>query len=199
MTKSNLLFITLLLTLISLCHNDPEKCKYQSDKDDKKGIYVDDAYFNKQDDDKKREQICHSLSHSPVNKDKCCYDKTLDTCVSETAEVISNTDRYDCPIGTEVHNSCGMAGVYQPFQSSICTEISLVDGYCCFVKSKIDGVNTTSCLRTKKINKDKNSETEQIKKYLEHFGAEFVEMTCNGNYLQILKRISFILGVLYYF
>ena len=200
MPKSLLFIIIFLFSLTNFCYNeDPSLCKYQNDKNDMTGVEVNDAYFNKQDEGKDMEQICHSLSHTPVQKDKCCYDKIKKTCVTEKQGETLSSELYDCPRDTVVHNSCGMAGIYQPFNSLICTEISMVGGYCCFVKSKKNGVNTTSCLRTQKINKDKNSKTEQIQKYLEEFDAEFMEMTCKGTYAKILLSVNFILGLLYYF
>ena len=57
---------------------------------------------------------------------------------------------YECPKEAIVPNNCGMAGIYQPNSSDICTEISLVQGFCCYVKLKINNTDSYSCLRVKK-------------------------------------------------
>ena len=63
-----------------------------------------------------------------------------------------------------IFNNCGMAGIYQPVSEEVCQEISLVQGYCCFAELSN---NEKACIRTKKLNKDKNTETSEIKSYVD--------------------------------
>ena len=118
-------------------------------------------------------QKCFSLSYSEKNSGACCY--STNGCVLETP----GDD--NCPKNTEVANNCGMAGVYQPQTSNICKEISLVQGYCCYVKLKkiSDNSISASCIRTKKLNKKKNEATDQIITYVGNaYRIEGVE--CHG-------------------
>ena len=124
-------------------------------------------------------QMCFSLSHSEVEEHKCCYKDNI--CQKEGAEV--SGDDY-CPNDSDIYNNCGMAGVYQPVTKEICTEISLVQGYCCFVKTKTKG---NACIRTKELNKEKNTATDQIKNYIKGIGTnpdEIQSVLCKGNYIK---------------
>ena len=106
-----------------------------------------------------QKQKCFSLSNTADVSGNCCYDSTNKKCGSSG----------ECPkSNTEVPNNCGMAGIYEPQVSSICKEISLVQGYCCYVKlkKKDPSKDSSACIRTKKLNKNKNEATDQIKKYV---------------------------------
>ena len=59
-----------------------------------------------------------------------------------------------------------MAGIFQPNSSDICTEISLVQGFCCFVSLKINNFDSSSCLRVKKLNKKKEMDSNEIKDFV---------------------------------
>lgn len=87
----------------------------------------------------------------------CCYNSGNNECFAK----VNNNDA-DCPKDSLIYNNCGMAGVYQPITTEICTEISLVQGYCCYANFT-DG--SSACLRTKELNKDKDSATNQMKEY----------------------------------
>ena len=187
----NLLFIILLIIIINFSA-EASLCKYQKDKDDDKGYEANSTYLSGNTEDKSAEALCHSLSHTPVNKEKCCYDIENKQCVEADSTIESDTTNYNCPKITNVHNSCGMAGVYQPIEESVCTEISLVGGYCCFVTSKKDNKNSTSCLRNQKLSKNVNDITDQIKEALTYGESEFVSMKCQGNYI---KNIWMIVGL----
>ena len=69
-------------------------------------------------------------------------------------------------------NNCGMAGIYQPKSPEICKEISLVQGFCCFVKLNINSTESSSCLRIKKITKDKKMESNEIIDFVHHIVPE---------------------------
>ena len=82
-----------------------------------------------------------------------------------------------------------MAGIYQPKTAATCTEISLVQGYCCYANFT-DG--SSACIRTKELNKDKNSATDDMSKYLNKvkdivkLSNEFTfdKVQCKGYYLK---------------
>ena len=129
-------------------------------------------------DDNEKIQKCFSFS--------CCYNETSKNCSEQ------NNNQKFCPKQIIINNNCGMAGLYQPINETICTEISLVQGYCCYVKFTD---NSTSCLRTKELNKkNKNNPTVQMKNYLKLFkekgnsslAADFdiKEVICKGNFLK---------------
>ena len=191
MAKSlNLLYIILLIIIINFSHA-VDFCYYQQNKDDEDGVEATSSYLSQNTEDKSAAAVCHSLSHTPVNTEKCCYDTTDGQCVYSDKEETDFQDksRYKCPEDTVIHNSCGMAGVYQPIEESVCTEISLVGGYCCFVTSKKDGVNSTSCLRNQKLSKNVNDITDQIKEALAYNNSEFVSMKCQGSYMKNIWMI----------
>ena len=110
--------------------------------------------------DSEKKQTCFSLSNTKDNNGKCCLNIGGNACELNTGT---------CPESNEeVPNNCGMAGIYEPQVSSICKEISLVQGYCCYVKlkKKDPSKDSSACIRTKKLNKNKNEATDQIKKYV---------------------------------
>ena len=117
---------------------------------------------------------CFPYSHTDGNNGRCCADDG-NKCILELDENAANDK---CPQKTNVPNNCGMAGIYQPLSSTYCKEISLVQGYCCYVLLK-DGKGS-ACVRTKKLNKEKNEATDQITKYVGNdFQIDKVE--CQGS------------------
>ena len=110
-----------------------------------------------------QKQKCFSLSNTEDNSGLCCYDQSSSKCKT------GNSGEEGCPKdNTDVPNNCGMAGIYEPQTPSICKDISLVQGYCCYVGLKKTSDNTVSsaCIRTKTLNKQKNEATDQITKYV---------------------------------
>ena len=91
----------------------------------------------------------------------------------------NNDTNIYCPTKSQIFNNCGKSGIYEPEDTLDCTEISLVKGYCCYVKFKNHG---SSCLRTKILNKEKNSITEQIQNYIKEIEptAEVEKVICKG-------------------
>ena len=62
---------------------------------------------------------------------------------------------------TIITNNCGMAKWYQPSSKETCIEISLVDGYCCYVETQSHG---TACIRQGEIDEDnKNEITDEMR------------------------------------
>ena len=128
-------------------------------------------------DEEEQKQKCYSAS---TDSQKCCFGKGKGT---DGANICTHSTGDVCPKDTSVPNNCGMAGVYQPETSTLCKEISLVQGYCCYVKVKKDSESSSSCIRTKKLNKEKNEATDQIKTYVgNEFTIESVE--CHGENLK---------------
>ena len=172
-------FIILNLTIFLLCFKKIlNGCKYIKEKDstDILDTDIDDYLGNKEGDEAR--QSCFSLSNSYVQTDVCCYNKDTNKCVSKT-EIWT-----DCPeISSEIFNNCGMAGIYQPITNEICTEISLVQGHCCFVKTES---GATACIRTKELNKDKTKATNEIIDYVnKHNNNSIIKsVQCDGGYLK---------------
>ena len=121
-------------------------------------------------------QYCYSLSFIDGNK-KCCYQS--EKCLSKDKD---STD-FGCPTYSTIYNNCGMAGFLEPLNSDICTEISLVQGYCCYVETD----KGKACIRTKKLEKDVNVTTEQIDKHVKAINKEAIitKVICKGWNLQI--------------
>ena len=101
-------------------------------------------------------------------------------CIKEDTE---GSEIIECPEDSHIINNCGMAGVYEPVISTICTEISLVQGYCCFVETN----KGTACIRTKKLHKDVNATTDQIDTYVKSIfnDGEVKKVICKGWNLKI--------------
>ena len=107
----------------------------------------------------------------------------------------------DCPKSSsaKLPNNCGMALFYQPESKEICTEISLVNGYCCFVKTKNYG---TACLRQDEIDEDKKDEiTDYMKDYFKNrLGLnpddEIVSVACEGSFLKYYGFLMILLLVI---
>ena len=138
-------------------------------------------FLNKFSKDEEKKRACFSLS---TNVQKCCYVGTKCTTTGAQDE---------CPKDSIIINNCGLAGIYQPIASEVCTEISLVEGYCCYVKTKNSG---TACVRTKELKKkNKNHPTDQIIKYVKNFNEEIESVECKGNnliYYSLIFIFSFI-------
>ena len=123
-----------------------------------------------------QKQKCFSLSHTEGNSGLCCYDQTNKKCQTDSSG--GNV----CPASNaDVPNNCGMAGIYEPQTPSICKDISLVQGYCCYVglKKKSDNKASSACIRTKTLNKKKNEATDQITNYVGN-SYTITSVDCHG-------------------
>ena len=74
-----------------------------------------------------------------------------------------------------------MALYYQPIAKDICTEVSLVNGVCCFVQTKNHG---NVCLRQDSVDEDNKEEiTDYMKDYFKNKlklnPEEIVKVQCN--------------------
>ena len=155
-------------------------CLYRKTKDGD-NLDTDNGYLNGITNTTEAKQMCYSLSHSDAHANQCCYASTGNKCIPEPTSLGTGEE---CPQATNIANNCGMAGVYQPLTKEICTEISLVQGYCCYIKTKSKG---TACIRTKELNKDKNTVTDQMKQYIQdnNLNPDEIEFVlCKGNYIK---------------
>ena len=107
---------------------------------------------------------------------------------------------------TEITNNCGMVLWNQPQKKEDCTEISLVDGYCCYVKIKNHG---TACIRQGEIDEDnKNEITDEMKNSVNRLkdktkftGNEVIEIEsveCKGYYMTFYGLSLLLLAVMLY-
>ena len=152
---------------------------------------TNETYLNEYKGDSAKQQ-CFSLSYFNGGSDKCCYDfsdSSKPKCV-KIADTVNPTTTQECATKSIIYNNCGMAGIFQPLTSDICTSISLVQGYCCFVKIKSLG---TACVRTKELNEDKNTTTNQITDYVKtvNGGAEIESVICKETYLKYFWSLFF--------
>ena len=173
------LFIILILYHSSFCQNE---CQYKETRYQEEVNKTDANYLKNLNSDDSKKQKCFSLSFSNVFNQLCCFDAQNKLCTSET----SGTN-IQCPEETNIVNSCGMAGFYQPITPERCTEISLVDGFCCYIKTKTLG---TACIKKKEINDDddKTVLSDEMKEYLQGLNpkvdpSEVESVKCEGNFI----------------
>ena len=107
-----------------------------------------------------------------------------------------------CPSGTtvtEITNNCGMAQWCQPTKKEECTEISLVDGYCCFVETSSHG---NACIRQGEIDEDnKNEITDEMRKAVNRLkpateNVEIESVQCKGYYIAFYGLSLLLLAVM---
>ena len=178
-----LLFIILMLFQQSIL--DPTGCNYKTSSSS--GTQVTDSnYLTKEEN--ANIQTCFSLSFSDVNDRQCCYvkveDKEYCTIDSISGAKCPETDDYK----SKIANNCGMAKFYQPQTEDACTEISLVDGYCCHVKTKEHG---TACVRQDEIDEDDKTKiydemrdaVKRLKLTTGDADPEVTKVVCEGNYM----------------
>ena len=182
-----LLFIILMLFQQSILA-DPTGCIYKTSSSSGTST-TDSNYLTKE--EKANIQTCFSLSFSDVNNGQCCYVKvgdkeycTTDTSVADADVKCPETDDYK----SKIANNCGMAKFYQPQTEDACTEISLVDGYCCHVKTKEHG---TACVRQDEIDEDDKTKiydemrdaVKRLKLTSGDADPEVTKVVCEGNYM----------------
>ena len=102
---------------------------------------------------------------------------------------------------TVITNNCGMAKWYQPSSKETCTEISLVDGYCCFVETQRHG---KACIRQGEIDEDnKNEITDEMRKAVNRLksseisgNVEIESVECKGYYIAFYGLSLLLLAVM---
>ena len=185
------IFIFLNILLIQLPFSNEVGCTYYT-ASGTAAITGDDYLKGSNADENK--QSCFSLSTAIK---KCCYNKVSN---KETCEEHDTSDHGpDCPDDSEIHNNCGMALFYQPVSKEACTEISLVNGYCCFVKTKSKG---RACLKQDEIDEDEKDEiTDYMKDYFRNRlgfipDEEIVSVQCEGSLLKYYGFLMILLSVI---
>ena len=187
--------ISLLILIFSLFNQVLNTgCLYEKKPGETPVNTDDDNYLTGISDDEEAKEKCFSLSYTPSYNKKCCYkDKK---CIDETEATAD-----ECPKDTTIPNNCGMAGTSQPVIKGTCIDISLVQSYCCFVKGK-DKSNV--CIRTKKLNKDVNTATDQINDYVKEMNTKFSKnfeiesVECHGIYINYFwTLVVFIFALLF--
>ena len=180
-----LLFIILMLFQQSILA-EPTGCIYKTSSSSGTST-TDSNYLTKEEN--ANIQTCFSLSFSDVNNGQCCYVKVggKEYCTSDTSVAGAK-----CPESVEfqskIANNCGMAKFYQPQIEVACTEISLVDGYCCYVKTKDHG---TACVRQDEIDEDDKKKiydemrdaVKSLKLTSGDADPEVTNVVCEGNYM----------------
>ena len=106
---------------------------------------------------------------------------------------------------TKITNNCGMVLWNQPQKKEDCTEISLVDGYCCYVKTKSYG---NACIRQGEIDEDnKNKITDEMKNAVNRLkdktktgeaAVEIESVECEGYYIAFYGLSLLLLAVMLY-
>ena len=102
---------------------------------------------------------------------------------------------------TEITNNCGMVKFDQPTKKEDCTEISLVDGYCCFVVTSSHG---NACIRQGEIDEDnKNEITDEMRKAVNRLkkstisgNVEIESVQCKGYYIAFYGLSLLLLAVM---
>ena len=101
---------------------------------------------------------------------------------------------------TKITNNCGMVQWFQPTTKEHCTEISLVYGYCCFVKTSSHG---NACIRQGEIDEDnKNEITDEMRKAVNRLRTEdpanvaITSVECKGYYITIYGLSLLLLAVM---
>ena len=194
------IILSILLFHFSFCAD--VGCQYRTDASQTKdnAPYTDSKYLTSN-DEKQNMQSCFSLSHSDLVEGQCCYKKNANKAYCYDKDKSSSTDLI-CPNSTEtgVKNNCGMALYYQPMTTDICTEVSLVDGVCCFVQTKNHG---KVCLRQDKVDEDKKDKiTDYMKDYFRNKlkindpDNEIEKVYCNGNYIKFYGMLLLLLAVI---
>ena len=188
--------ILLLFSLILFQHSifaDPIGCIY---KDTSTRTALN--YLNQNDDEKTNMNKCFSLSYTNFNAEKCCYykDGTNQFCADQNQ---NSGLTLQCPEDSLIANNCGMSLYFQPKAAENCTEISLVDGFCCYVKTNAHG---TACVRTDELDEDKKTKiTDKIRDAVKKLkltsttvsgDVEITGVSCEGYYMKFFG-ISFLL------
>ena len=92
-----------------------------------------------------------------------------------------------------------MALIYEPTTKEICTEISLVNGYCCFVKTKSKG---NACLKQDEIDEDEKDEiTDYMRDYFRNRlnlnpEDEIQSVQCEGDLFKYYRFLMLLLAVI---
>ena len=189
-----------LFSLIFFQHSifaDPNGCIY------KDSIRTDATYLTQNDEEINNNKLkCFSLSNSDINSDLCCYYKSGNQqfCAKESE---NSGLTLECPTNSIIANNCGMSLFFQPQSADECTEISLVDGFCCYVETRSHG---KACVRTDEIDEDdKTKITDEIRNAVnklklpsttETGDIEITSVKCEGYYMKFFGLSLLLLSVM---
>ena len=170
MSHGHFMLLIFLLFQYSFCAG----CKYKETPDQTTPSVTGEDYLSSVSGTEAKKQQCYSLSYSDVFDQQCCYQKVSnkETCVegnqdySDTASLTEDGE-ISCPQLTEIANNCGMAGIYQPVDPTICTDISLVNGYCCYVETSDKGFFCGS--RDDMTDDNKNEIPDDVRDYVRDY------------------------------
>ena len=170
-----------IIFLLNYLYISNDGCDYYEKVGESKVTNPD--YLNEFHTEEEKKQKCFSLSNFDGSNPRCCYNSNSG-CIKEGT---NGETTVECPEHSIIYNNCGMAGIYEPVFSTICTEISLVQGYCCFVETN----KGKACIRTKKLHKDVNATTDQIDTYVKSIAndGEVKKVICKGWNLKIYNLL----------
>ena len=190
----------LLYSLIFFQHSifaQPAGCYYKaSTQTDANYLTQDDGEINN------NKLKCFSLSNSDINSDLCCYYKSGNQqfCAKESE---NSGLTLECPTSSIIANNCGMALFFQPQSAEECTEISLVDGFCCYVETRSHG---KACVRTDEIDEDdKTKITDEIRNAVNKLklasttvtgDVDITSVKCEGYYMKFFGLSLLLLSVM---
>ena len=163
---------------------------------------ADTEYKNTDNDGEVDKATCWSYSFTvEADEQKCCYNKSTKKCEAKTINDESSGD-LECPDESTIINRCGSAGVAVPFEASLCTKISLIESYCCYVevKKKSDGTKTAACLRSSDQEDEEDEPTDDIAEQLSEYPEyEFVRNDCRGTMvgLSVVGAVAAVVGVIF--
>ena len=190
----------LLFSLIFFQHSifaQPTGCFYKA------ATQTDATYLTQNADEINNNKLkCFSLSNSDINSGLCCYynDGNQQLCANNEG----NTGyELQCPTNSIIANNCGMALFFQPQSAEECTEISLVDGFCCYVETRSHG---KACVRTDEIDEDdKTKITDEIRNAVnklklasttETGDVKITSVKCEGYYMKFFGLSLLLLSVM---
>ena len=195
-----LLLFSLMIFHQSICtYSDTNACKISSTQN----TNVD--YLSQKDEDENTNILkCFALSETDINPGECCYYKDSDDnkqyCVLNGSSVSNPKCPSDSDYKSDITNNCGMALYYQPQSREDCTDISLVDGFCCYVQTKNNGA---ACVRQEELDEHKkNKITDEMRKAVNKLKSSSVgdveidSVECEGYYMTFYGLSFLLLSVM---
>ena len=192
--NTNKKMMILVIILFSINYSNQQNCYYSDNLTD---------YLTGNDNNELKHK-CFSLSNNFENE-KCCYNTDKNLCYKEkylndpTDGVDEDRNKFECPEKGLVPNNCGMAGIYQPLLNHTCIDISLVQGYCCYIEYKIKDETGTACIRAKKLKK-KDETPDDIIQFINLFenkGIEVIKADCGNTNIKFYWIYSLILYIFF--
>ena len=131
----------------------------------------------------------------------CCLYKDNNKCVKKSFIDDNEIENYECPVEATIKNNCGLAGIYAPKSDTQCTEISLVEAYCCFVTVSKGDARYNACLRSKKfVDQKKKKNKDEIENTVNSYKNDYkvLNITCYGEWnVYSIFLYSFLIFILF--